>query len=154
MRNSWGRVLIMCSLCYVACMEQPIRDASIRTGKLSILVLAGCLALASISCTSKPSNKAMTAAELKMELDKKLAVGSSASDVERYLAEAGLEHSGLIDNAELAHMGFDPDSFEMKTIIRGARKPSLVTTDIAASFVFDRNKKLTAITVNEVHTGP
>lgn len=135
-------------------MEYATCDAAMIGLRLAALVAAaGSLTLANTGCTTQASEKAMTVNDWKSELDSRLVRGASAADVEAYLKAKGLENSGLIDNAELAHMGFDPNTFELKTMIRGTRKSLLVTTDLAATFIFDRDKKLIETRVEEVHTG-
>jgi hypothetical protein len=90
---------------------------------------------------------------LKNELEARLPMGSSSDQVEAYLAEQGLSHSGLIDNAKLAHMGLDGETYEIKSIVRGGGGPALVRTDTSLTFVFDRARKLAQIRVEPVHTG-
>lgn len=98
--------------------------------------------------------KAMSSQQLQSQLESDLPLGQTAAQVEVYLKDKGYENSGLIDNAELAHMGADPDSFAIKSIVRSKGGAALVSTDVSMTFSFDRDKKLTAIEVKDVHTGP
>ena len=95
----------------------------------------------------------MTVATLKAEFDGNLPVGTPMAAVETYLAKKGMGSSGEIDNAKLAHIGGDPSTYSLKSMVRNTRKSLLVTTDISVSFTFDRDKLLRSIEVTEVHTG-
>lgn len=112
------------------------------------------LGAAAAACQSGAGVKEVDVAGLKSELDAQLPTGSSSADVEGYLRRNGMTHSGLIDNAKLAHMGFDPNTFELKSIVRNTKRSTFVKTDIAVTFVFDRAKRLIETRVAEVHTGP
>jgi hypothetical protein len=105
------------------------------------------------SCLPASNAGKYTVESLQTELDRALPKGTDMAKVDSYLADRGFGSSGLIDNAEMAHMGFDPETYELRSIIRETGKSLLVTTDIAMVFTFDREKKLKNIAVNEVHTG-
>jgi hypothetical protein len=117
----------------------------------AILAIGGTMLL--MACSADQEAKPMTPQSLKSELDRDLKTGASFETVAAYLTEKGFEHSGLIDNANQAHLGGNPETFEIKSIVRKTKKSVLVTTDIAITVIFDRSKKLTAIAVKEVHTG-
>lgn len=112
-----------------------------------------CMAVIVVACQQQPRSKPITTAALKAEVDARLAQGSTSSDVEAFLGGKGMTHSGLIDNSKLAHIGADPNTFEIKSLVRGTRSSALVTTDTPITFVFDREKKLIDTRVAEVHTG-
>ena len=95
----------------------------------------------------------MTVATLRADIDADLAEGASPSEVEAFLTKKGIEHSSLYDNAKLTHMGGDPNTYEIGSIVRNTRRSLFVTTDIRAVFTFNREKKLIRIVVEEVHTG-
>ncbi len=105
------------------------------------------------ACSNTPKPEKMTVDILQSQLDTALPTGTDMVKVERYLAENSFEKSDLIDNAEGAHMGADPETLELRTIVRNTKKSLLVTTDITMVFTFDRSKKLKNIAVKEVHTG-
>lgn len=92
-------------------------------------------------------------ARLRSEIDTRLPRGAPVHDVEAWLAAKGMEHSGLIDNAKLAHMGHDPDTYEIRSIIRGTGGIALVHTDTQLTFIFDRAQKLIEYRIASVHTG-
>jgi hypothetical protein len=114
-------------------------------------IISGCSAIASQDAT--------TASQLQAQLSSDLPVGTDATKVIGYLNEMGYTdgHSyseqDLIDNAGQAHLGADPATFGLKAIIRKTKKSALVSTDMAMTFTFDRDRKLTVIDVKEVHTG-
>lgn|GEM_PF-6511234 len=94
-----------------------------------------------------------SSAEIEAEIAERLPKGTSSTDVEAWLGNKGLSHSGLIDNAKLAHMGFDPDTYEIKALIQASAKPALVRTDTQLTFIFDRERRLIEAQVAPVHTG-
>jgi outer membrane lipopolysaccharide assembly protein LptE/RlpB len=91
---------------------------------------------------------------LQTQLQSALPLGASAQAVEAYLVANGYDPSGLIDNKTMAHMGKDPTTYEVLSIVRATRTSLFVRTDLQLTFTFDQAKKLTAIKVAEVHTGP
>ncbi|MCJ2188970.1 hypothetical protein [Novosphingobium beihaiensis] len=93
-------------------------------------------------------------AKIKAEIAEQLPRHTPAAKVEAWLAARELPHSGLIDNTNLAHMGFDPETYEIKALIRGSAKPALVRTDMQLVFVFNRERRLIESRVTPVHTGP
>ena len=130
-----------------------------------IAALSGCSgdaqADASEAIASNPDNQeaaqmneAVTVKSIEAEISDTIAKGSSVAEVEDFLSAKGYEHSELIDNAKLAHMGFDPDTYEMKAMIRDVRSTGMVSTGISMTFVFDREKLLIDQRVEEVNTGP
>jgi hypothetical protein len=111
------------------------------------------LAASSLPACSSAQNSNYSVESMQSELNKALPKGTDSAAVEKYLTDKGFEHSGIIDNADSAHMGADPETLELKSIIRETKKSAMATTDIAMTFTFDRDKKLTDIAVKEVHTG-
>ena len=95
----------------------------------------------------------MTVATLKTEFDNNLPAGTSMAVVDAYLEKKGLGSSGEIDNATMAHIGRDPSTYELETIVRNVRRSIFVTTDISITFTFGRNRLLQSTKVEEVHTG-
>lgn len=126
---------------------------AMRASLVASVAALGCAAMGTAACGSETGGAKVTVAGLKADLDAHLPPGSRSSEVEAYLAHKGIEHSGLTDMAKSAHMGFDPDTYEMYSMVRNVRRSFFVTTDIRAVFVFDREKKLLRTRVEEVHTG-
>ena len=94
----------------------------------------------------------MTVATLKTEFDNNLPAGTPMAVVETYLEKKGLGSSGEIDNATMAHIGRDPSTYELETIVRNVRGSIFVTTDISITFTFGRDRLLQSTKVEEVHT--
>ncbi|MEJ2409795.1 MAG: hypothetical protein P8Y58_05335 [Novosphingobium sp.] len=116
-------------------------------------VLAGTTAITA-ACQQQAETGMVPEAKIKAEIAAQLPKHTPASAVEAWLATKGFAHSGLIDNASLAHMGFDPETYEIKALIHGPSKPALVRTDIQLIFIFDREHRLIETRVTPVHTGP
>jgi hypothetical protein len=119
---------------------------------LSISILA--LALTCAAC-SKSESKAdlMTAESLKTEISTALPGGSSVAEVMAYLDNRKIEHSSLVDQANMAHMGFDPNVQTISAIIRNVERKGLITGDLTIAFRFDRAQKLSGFDVKPVYTG-
>jgi hypothetical protein len=133
-------------------MEYATTDATVKQRHL--ILLAFLIAIPTISsCSATGKDGFVTVATLKSEFDNDLPVGTPMSAVEAYLAKKGIGSSGEIDNATMAHMGKDPSTYALKSIVRNVRKSAFVTTDISVSFTFGRDKLLQSIEVKEVHTG-
>lgn len=113
-------------------------------------------ALIAISACSKSESKAglMTADSLKTDISAALPSGSSVTEVVSYLDGRKIEHSALIDQANMTHMGFDPNVQTISAIIRNVERKGLVTGDLTISFRFDRASKLLGFDVKPVYTGP
>jgi hypothetical protein len=123
--------------------------------RLWLFILAAGTAIAVTAC-SKSESKAgvMTAEALKTEISTVLPAGSSVSAVINYLDSRKIEHSELVDQANMAHMGFDPNVQTISAIIRNVERKGLITGDLAMSFRFDRAQKLLSFEVKSVYTGP
>ncbi len=106
-----------------------------------------------LAACSAASNSKYTLETIQSELNRDLPKGTDSQVIEKYLIDKGFEHSGIIDNAGSTHMGADPETLELRSIIRETRKNMLVTTDIAMIFTFGRDHKLRNISVKESHTG-
>ncbi len=113
------------------------------------------LALLSACSTTAP----IKSEDVSKELNSALPDGSSFDAVSAYLNNKGyndgstISGDDLIDNATNVNMGSDPNTYELKSIIRDVRKSMLVSTSITMTFVFDREKRLIDIRVKDVHTG-
>jgi hypothetical protein len=120
--------------------------------RLSLFLLIIVAATTTTTC-SKSESKAgvMTAESLKTEISTALPAGSSVSAVINYLDGRKIEHSELVDQA---NMGFDPNIQTISAIIRNVERKGLITGDITMSFRFDRAQKLSSFEVKSVYTGP
>jgi hypothetical protein len=119
------------------------------------LLLAAVTAIAVTGCSkSEPKAGVMTAESLKTEISTALPAGSSVSAVINYLDSREIEHSELVDQANMAHMGFDPNIQTISAIIRNVERKGLITGDLTMSFRFDRAQKLSSFEVKSVYTGP
>jgi hypothetical protein len=129
------------------------RDVAVN--RLWLFIMAAGAAIAVTAC-SKSESKAgvMTAETLKTDISAALPGGSSVDDVIAYLDSRKIEHSSLIDQANMAHMGFDPNVQTISAIIRNVERKGLVTGDLTISFRFDRAQKLSGFDVKSVYTGP
>jgi hypothetical protein len=109
-----------------------------------------------IAACGKPESKVdvMTAEALKADISKAVPMGSSADDVIQFLENRKIEHSPLVDQANMKHMGFDPNVQTISAIIRNVERKGLVSGDLAISFRFDRAQKLSDFDVKSVYTGP
>ncbi|RZF59016.1 hypothetical protein EWE75_24135 [Sphingomonas populi] len=119
---------------------------------LCVAMLAG-IAAATVACAQKKEQAMASEQAIGAQIAEKLPRGTPASAVEAWLASQSLTHSGLIDNAELAHMGGDAATYEIKALVSGSAKPALVRTDTQLTFVFDRERRLIRSQVAPVHTG-
>jgi hypothetical protein len=138
-------------------VEYSASDAEM---KMHFLCAVMSFAILISACTGNSSMPKPTVKSLSSEFQNNLPDGVGVDAVISYLNktgygdEPGKYNSGdLIDNANNAHLGLDPNTYELKSIIRDVRKSMFVTTNISITFVFDREKRLTDIRVEEVHTG-
>jgi hypothetical protein len=123
--------------------------------QLWLFLLAAGTAIAVAACgKSEPKAGVMTAESLKTEISMALPAGSSVSDVIDYLDSRKIEHSEVVDQANMAHMGFDPNVQTISAIIRNVERKGLITGDLTMSFRFDRAQKLSGFEVKPVYTGP
>jgi hypothetical protein len=135
-------------------MEHAASPAALRRFRLIAAAgLLGAGAGMATACGQGGETTVTQRAELEREIAAALPTGSSIDAVTAWLAARGFGHSGLIDNAALAHMGADPATYELKSILRGDRG-TIVRTDTQLSFVFGRDRRLIAARVTPVHTGP
>ncbi len=105
------------------------------------------------SCSAAEKDRAVSVEALQTEFADNLPKGTPMSVVDDYLTKRGLGSSGEIDNAKMAHIGKDPSTYALETIVRNVHKSFFVTTDISITFIFGRDKLLQSINVEEVHTG-
>lgn len=133
-------------------MEYATAHAAMKLG-YSMLALLTLVAPTMSSCNAAEKDKAVTVSALQSELDSDLPKGTPMSVVDAYLTKKGFGSSGEIDNAKMAHIGKDPSTYALKTIVRNVDKSFFVTTDISVTFTFGRDKFLRSIEVQEVHTG-
>jgi hypothetical protein len=112
------------------------------------------MALTISSCSATGKDQSVTVAALQTEFDSDLPKGTPMSVVDGYLTRKGFGSSGEIDNAKMTHIGKDPSTYELKTIVRNVSRSFFVTTDMSITFTFGRDKLLKSIEVKEVHTGP
>jgi hypothetical protein len=123
--------------------------------RLWLFILAVGTAIAVTACSKSESKAGLMSAEsLKTEISTALPGGSSVADVITYLDSRKIEHSSLVDQANMAHMGFDPNVQTISAIIRNVERKGLITGDLTISFRFDRAQKLSGFDVKPVYTGP
>lgn len=133
-------------------MEHAIANATMKRLGLSVFALLIATQFTA-SCGAAGKDRAVTVIALQTEFDQSLPKGTPLATVESYLKKKGFGSSGEIDNAKLAHMGGDPSTYSLETIVRNVRKSVFVTTDISVTFTFGRDRLLRSTTVKEVHTG-
>ena len=116
--------------------------------------VAGIAMLGTACNLSESKTSTMSADSLKTDISAALPGGSSVAEVVSYLDERKIEHSSLIDQANMAHMGFDPNVQTISAIIRNVERKGLVTGELTISFRFDRANTLLGFDVKPVYTGP
>jgi hypothetical protein len=121
--------------------------------RLWLFLLAAGTAIAACG-KSEPKAGVMNAELLKTEISMALPAGSSVSDVIDYLDSRKIEHSEVVDQANMAHMGFDPNVQTISAIIRNVERKGLIKGDLTMLFRFDRAQKLSGFEVKPVYTGP
>jgi hypothetical protein len=123
--------------------------------RLWLLILLMWAATGATACSKSESKTGiMNADALRTDISAALPSGSSVAEVINYLDTRKIEHSALVDQANMAHMGFDPNVQTISAIIRNVERKGLITGDLAISFRFDRAQKLSGFDVTSVYTGP
>jgi hypothetical protein len=114
-----------------------------------------------VAAVSGCSSETPTLDSVRKDVAANLPVGSSVDQVVAYLNKAGHgdtpgKHSAadLQDNAKNGHLGANPETFDLVSIIRNVRKVFPVKYDITLKFIFDRQKRLKSVEIKEVGTGP
>ena len=123
--------------------------------RLWLFTFVAGIAISGTACSkSESKTDTMSADSLKTDISAALPSGSSVADVVSYLDNRKIEHSSLFDQANMAHMGFDPNVQTISAIIRNVERKGLITGDLTISFRFDRTSKLLSFDVKLVYTGP
>ncbi len=96
----------------------------------------------------------ITPDKLRTQLQTALPIGSSFKAVADYLNANSLNDGIVISDKDLYPVIGKPELLELKSIARNTRKSLMVKTSISMTFLFDQSRKLTAMDVKEVYTGP
>ena len=95
----------------------------------------------------------MTPEQLTSRLVADLPVGTDAETVAAYVNDNDLTSDGPVSPAQLAATEDGQGAFDLLAIKRDVRQSALTTTALQMRFIFDEGRKLTRISVREVHTG-
>jgi hypothetical protein len=123
--------------------------------RLWLMGLATGIAVTIAGCGRSESKAGVMNEEaLKADISAAVPIGSGTDAVIQFLESRKIEHSPLVDQANMKHMGFDPNVQTISAIIRNVERKGLVSGDLAISFRFDRAQKLSDFEVKSVYTGP